>query len=144
MKKLLVLLLLPLFSFGQIIEDYKYVKNSSQPLDGRTVTRTIDISEIQDEYIQIVLGNGGDDINPIPHLLSTSKYKNVIMGISSNSKKWNVYDGDELIRLSDEVDVLNYFSKYGFEFFKSTFTESYKFTKPQVKYTLILRNKSAK
>ena len=33
-------------------------------------------------------------------------------------KYWNVYDGDKLIPLQDEIDVLNFFNKYGFEYFK--------------------------
>ena len=31
----------------------------------------------------------------------------------------DVYDGDKLVALDDEVDVLNFFHKYGFEFFKT-------------------------
>jgi hypothetical protein len=41
-----------------------------------------------------------------------------------NQKKWNVFDGDKLISLTDEIDVLNYFNKYGFEYFNQNTTSS--------------------
>jgi hypothetical protein len=42
-----------------------------------------------------------------------------MMSASSNEKKWNVYDDGKLISLQDEIDVLNFFDKYGFELYKS-------------------------
>ena len=123
MKKLLVLLLLPLFSFGQIIVNKETTKETRQYIaeDGSTktqvkkITRTFNITEIQDEFIEIRLGKNY-------HLLSTSKHKNI--KISSQSKYWNVYDGGVLIPMQDEVDILNFFSKYGFEYFKQSTTTS--------------------
>ena len=75
----------------------------------------INITEIQDEFIEIKLGSSR-------HLLSTTEYKNVSINASSNKKRWNVYDGDKLIYLKREFDVLNYFNKYGFEYYKRKFT----------------------
>ena len=140
MKKLILLLFIPLVSFGQIIENDRYIKKSTKTLDGETVVvRAIDISEIEDEFIKVVLGKYSSSINPTPHLLSTSKYKNIQMWNTSNSKRWNVYDGENLIQLKDEVDVLNFFSKYGFEFFKTTnWADNYS-TRGEA-YTLIFRN----
>ena len=118
MKKLLLLLLfIPLMSFGQNIIIPKIVK--SQVISyGETVIRekvisdTLNITEIKGEFIQIQLGRRF-------HLLSTSKNKNVKMWRTYNQTKWNVFDGDKLIALQDEIDVLNYFNKYGFELMKS-------------------------
>ena len=125
MKKLLVLLLLPLFSFGQIIVNKETTKETRQYIaeDGSTktqvkkITRTFNITEIQDEFIEIRLGKNY-------HLLSTSKHKNIKIG--SQSKYWNVYDGGELIPMQDEIDILNFFSKYGFEYLKQNTTSSSK------------------
>ena len=125
MKKLLVLLILPLFSFGQIIVNKETTKETRQYIaeDGSTktqvkkITKKFNITEIQDEFIEIRLGKNY-------HLLSTSKHKNI--KISSQSKYWNVYDGGELISMQDEIDILNFFSKYGFEYLKQTTKSSSK------------------
>ena len=118
MKKLLFLLLfIPLMSIGQNIIIPKIVKSKVISY-GETVVRekvvldTLNIAEIQDEFIQIQLGKRF-------HLLSTSKHKNVKIWKTYNQKKWNVFDGDKLISLTDEIDVLNYFNKYGFELLKT-------------------------
>ena len=117
MKKLLLLLLfIPLMSFGQIViyDTYKTVENVNTSWDATTtvISDTLNIAEIQDEFIQIQLGKRF-------HLLSTSKHKNVKIWKTYNQKKWNVFDGDKLISLTDEIDVLNYFNKYGFELLKT-------------------------
>ena len=117
MKKLILLLFIPLVSFGQIIVNKETTKETRQYIadDGstktqvKTITKKFNITEIQDEFIEIRLGKKY-------HLLSTSKHKNI--KISSQSKYWNVYDDGELISMQDEIDILNFFSKYGFEYLK--------------------------
>ena len=125
MKKLILLLFIPLLSFGQIIVNKETTKETRQYIadDGstktqvKTITKKFNITEIQDEFIEIRLGKKY-------HLLSTSKHKNI--KISSQSKYWNVYDGGELIPMQDEIDILNFFSKYGFEYLKQNTTSSSK------------------
>jgi len=111
MKNLLFLLLLPALSFGQIITFDK--------LDGKKSPQEIDIRELTDTYITVEL----DQILPSCHLLSTSEYKNIQMR-NGRKKKWNVYDEGVLIRLVDRLDVLNFFSKYGYVLATSN-TETY-------------------
>ena len=112
MKKYLFLLLfIPLMSFGQIITYDK--------LDGKKSPQEIDIRELTDTYITVEL----DQILPSCHLLSTSEYKNIEMR-NGRKKKWNVYDEGVLIRLADRLDVLNFFSKYGYVLATSN-TETY-------------------
>tara|TARA_B110000444_G_scaffold163981_1_gene153269 strand:- start:554 stop:961 length:408 start_codon:yes stop_codon:yes gene_type:complete len=112
MKKYLFLLLfIPLMSFGQIITYDK--------LDGKKSPQEIDIRELTDTYITVEL----DQILPSCHLLSTSEYKNIQMR-NGRKKKWNVYDEGVLIRLVDRLDVLNFFSKYGYVLATSN-TETY-------------------
>ena len=111
-KNLLFLLLfIPLMSFGQIITYDK--------LDGKKSPQEIDIRELTDTYITVEL----DQILPSCHLLSTSEYKNIQMR-NGRKKKWNVYDEGVLIRLVDRLDVLNFFSKYGYVLATSN-TETY-------------------
>ena len=126
MKKLLVLLLLPLFSFGQIIVNKEVTEETrlyNDEDDGllkpqvKTITKKFNITEIQDEYIEIKLGKRY-------HLLSTSKHKNIKISAHWKKKNWNVYDGDELIPMQAEIDILNFFDKYGFEYFKQNATSS--------------------
>ena len=85
--------------------------------DDEFIIEEFDITKIQDEYIEISLDDNRLLFSRY-HLLSTSSHKNI--KISSHWKKthWNVYDGDKLITLQDELDVLNFFEKYGFEYFK--------------------------
>jgi len=111
MKNLLFLLLLPALSFGQIITFDK--------LDGKKSPQEIDIRELTDTYITVEL----DQILQSCHLLSTSEYKNIQMR-NGRKKKWNVYDEGVLIRLVDRLDVLNFFSKYGYVLATSN-TETY-------------------
>ena len=138
MKKLLVLLFLPLFSFGQIIVNQKTVEvgkklyigdDGSLQKQTKTITTKFNITEIEDEFIEVYLGSRY-------HWLSTSKHKNVKISAHWKKRNWNVYDGDELIPLQDEVDVLNFFSKYGFEFFKQN-------TKPTSAWTTSFSSNSA-
>tara|TARA_R110000824_G_scaffold401339_2_gene611745 strand:+ start:372 stop:764 length:393 start_codon:yes stop_codon:yes gene_type:complete len=107
MKQLIIILLfIPLISFSQVIVDKKLGE--------------IDISTFSDKYITITL----NQILPASHLLSTSEYKEIVMRTTNKKKKWNVYDNGVLIRLKDKIDVLNFFSKYGYELATSD-TESY-------------------
>ena len=105
-KFLLLLLFIPLTSFSQVIVDKKLGE--------------IDIRTFSDKYITITL----NQILPASHLLSTSEYKEIVMRTTNKKKKWNVYDNGVLIRLKDKIDVLNFFSKYGYELATSD-TESY-------------------
>jgi len=117
------LLFIPLISFGQIViyDTYKTVENvnvdTSWNATTTVISDTLNIAEIQDEFIQIQLGYRF-------HLLSTSEHKNVKMWRTRNQKKWNVFDGDKLISLTDEIDILNFFDKYGFEYFNQNTTSS--------------------
>ena len=128
MKKLLFLLVfifISFSSFSQIIVHKQVIKGNNLIMvkstgeiktDDKVITEEINITEIQDEYIEIKLGKNR-------HLLSTSKHKNIRISSSSwNKINWNVYDGDKLIYLKREFDILNYFNKYGFEYYKRKFT----------------------
>ena len=129
MKKLILLLFIPLVSFGQIIVNKETTEETRLHLadDGsltpqvKTITKKFNITQIQDEYIEIKLGKRY-------HLLSTSKHKNIKISAHWKKRNWNVYDDGELIPLQDEVDVLNFFSKYGFEYFKQKTESSGAFT----------------
>ena len=101
MKKLLFLLL-PLFAFGQVIQDKKLGK--------------FDIRTLEDKYITIEVGS---DILPYGHRLNSSRYKNVYLRSGKNKRKWNVYDEGVKIRLQDQADVLNFFAKYNYEIVNS-------------------------
>ena len=103
MKKLLFFLLfIPLISFAQIIIDKKIGE--------------INIETLSDKYITIKL----DDV--FSHMLSTSNYKGIHLK-RSRQKRWNVYDNGRKIALVDKMDILNFFSKYGYELVASE-TES--------------------
>jgi hypothetical protein len=131
MKKLLVLLVFIFISsssFSQIIINKRITKKGGKLVmvvstgeikktDNEFIIEEFDITKIQDEYIEISLDDNRLLFSRY-HLLSTSSHKNI--KISSHWKKthWNVYDGDKLITLQDELDVLNFFEKYGFEYFK--------------------------
>ena len=131
MKKLLFLLVFIFISsssFAQIIVNKRITKKGKKLVmvvstgeikkqDEEFIIEGFDITEIQDEYIEIQLGKRY-------HLLSTSKHKNIKIGAHWKKKYWNVYDGDKLIPLQDEIDVLNFFNKYGFEYFKQNTTSS--------------------
>ncbi len=126
MKKVLFLLVFSVISsnsFSQIIVNKRVVQKGKKLVMVKSTgeIRTNDkiiihrdkfhITEIQDEFIEIRLGKRY-------HLLSTSKHKNIKISSHRKKKYWNVYDGDKLIPLQDEIDVLNFFNKYGFEYFK--------------------------
>ena len=91
---LLILFFIPLISCGQIIVDKKLGE--------------IDIRNFNDKYITIQLNY----VFPSSHILTTSEYKKIVMKIG---KKPNVYDNGALIRLQSKIDILNFFSKYGYE-----------------------------
>ena len=95
MKKLLFFLLfIPLISFAQIIIDKKIGE--------------INIETLSDKYITIKL----DYV--FSHMLSTSIYKGIPLK-RGRQKRWNVYDNGKKIALVDKMDILNFFSKYGYE-----------------------------
>ena len=89
-----ILFFIPLISFGQIIVDKKLGE--------------IDIRTLTDKYITIEL----DDI--FSHQLSTSEFKNILLK-RGRKKRWNVFDEGKSIVLVDKIDILNFFSKYGFQ-----------------------------
>ena len=99
---LLVMFLVPLLSFSQIIIDKKIGE--------------INIETLSDKYITIKL----DDV--FSHMLSTSNYKGIPLK-RGRQKRWNVYDNGRKIALVDKMDILNFFSKYGYELVASE-TES--------------------
>ena len=125
MKKLLFLLVFIFISsssFAQIILNKRITEKGGKLVmvkstgkikktEDKFIIERINITQIQDEYIQISLGNKY-------HYLSTSSHKNIKISSHWKKKYWNVYDGDKLIPLQDEIDVLNFFEKYGFEYFK--------------------------
>jgi hypothetical protein len=125
MKKLLLLLLfIPLVAIGQTINQktYKFVQDPLRTWNKTSISSefNFDITKIKDKYVQVTLFVKDDNFfSSAFHSLATSENKNVMMCASSNQKKWNVYDEGKLISLQDEIDVLNFFDKYGFELFKS-------------------------
>ena len=104
MKKLILLLLfIPLVSFGQVITNKEYGQ--------------IDLRTIEDKYIEIGLEKSWW---PRGHIFNSSKYKKVILRTSVNQKRWNVFEDGNPIILEDKVDVLNFFYKYGFDLVESS------------------------
>tara|TARA_B110000003_G_scaffold233192_1_gene236357 strand:- start:84 stop:572 length:489 start_codon:yes stop_codon:yes gene_type:complete len=127
MKRLiLILLLFPFVAIGQTINQktYKFVQDPLRPWNKTsklTSEVNFDITKIQDKYVQVTLFVSDDKFfSSAFHSLATTENKNIMMSASSNEKKWNVYDEGKLISLQDEIDVLNFFDKYGFELFKSS------------------------
>ena len=107
MKKLtLLLLLIPILSLSQIIDDKKLGK--------------IDITKIQDEYLTVQLGNF---YVPWARIQLSDKK----LSLSQRKKKLNAYDNGKLIRTRSKVEILNFFSKYGWEY-QDTDTRSSSFT----------------
>tara|TARA_B100000963_G_scaffold260041_1_gene228306 strand:+ start:386 stop:793 length:408 start_codon:yes stop_codon:yes gene_type:complete len=105
MKKLFVLLLfIPIFSFGQIILDKKLGE--------------IDIRDIDDKYISVECYA---DLNS-NHYLTSSKYRELRISADTRKRKWNVYDDGQLTTLSATIDLLNFFDKYGWKLVKSDTT----------------------
>ena len=126
MKRLiLILLLFPFVAIGQTINQktYKFVQDPLRPWNKTsklTSEVNFDITKIQDKYVQVTLFVSDDKFfSSAFHSLATTENKNIMMSASSNEKKWNVYDEGKLISLQDEIDVLNFFDKYGFELYKS-------------------------
>jgi len=118
MKKLLLLSAFLIFacSYGQkiVIKTYGSKTNSfGKTIEPKLIAvDTLNITQIKDEFISVGLGESY-------HYISTKNYKYIKLFSSDFKSKRNVYDGDKLIALDDEVDVLNFFHKYGFEFFKT-------------------------
>ena len=126
MKKLiLILLFIPFVATGQTINQktYESVQHPKRAWDKTfkvTSEFNFDITKIQDKYVQVTLFVKDDNFfSSAFHSLATTENKNIMMSASSNEKKWNVYDDGKLISLQDEIDVLNFFDKYGFELYKS-------------------------
>ena len=158
MKKLIFLLFfIPLMSIGQIViyDTYKTVENVNTWDATTTVTSdTLNITEIQDEFIQVKLfAKKENAFSTGQHLLILSENRNIMLGATYKYKYWNVYDGDKLIPLKNEIDVLNYFDKYGFELFKTDtknarsssytyFSKNQSFTSTNSKSKLILTFKN--
>jgi len=124
MKKLLFLLafiFISSSSFSQIIVNKRVVKKGKKLVmvkstgeirtNDKIIIEKFNITEIQDEFIKIQFGKRY-------HYLSTSKHKNIKINAHWKKKYWNVYDEGKLIPLQDDIDVLNFFNKYGFEYFK--------------------------
>ena len=124
MKKLLFLLVFIFISsssFSQIIVNKRVVKKGKKLVmvkstgeirtNDKIIIEKFNITEIQDEFIKIQFGKRY-------HYLSTSKHKNIKINAHWKKKYWNVYDEGKLIPLQDDIDVLNFFNKYGFEYFK--------------------------
>jgi hypothetical protein len=130
MKNLiLILFIIPFFGYGQIIISEKYEKvkqmrfkeSSYHKANQKLISiDTLNITELKDEFISVSIGKNN-------HFLSTSNIKNIKLFASDKLKEdWNVYDDNLLIPLYDEIDVLNFFEKYGFEYFKTSIKESNK------------------
>ena len=107
MKKLtFLLLLIPILSYGQIIVDKKLGE--------------IDIRTLSEKYITIEL----DEL--FSHSLVTSQY--TIPLKSGRQKRWNVFDKGNAIPLVRKVDILNYFSKYGWKLVSTDVSNDGSFT----------------
>ena len=130
MKNLiLILFIIPFFGYGQIIISEKYEKVKQMSFKESSYHKanqklisidTLNITELKDEFISVSIGKNN-------HFLSTSNIKNIKLVVSEKLKEdWNVYDDNLLIPLYDEIDVLNFFEKYGFEYFKTSIKESNK------------------
>ena len=111
MKKLLFLFILPALGFSQIIIETKIEYDEKRNIHTKT-TRHIDVTKIKDKYISIDIDDRGTRIE---HIMSTTKFKDLKLSGRINKKNWNVLDGGNLIRLRDEVDIINFFFKYGYE-----------------------------
>ena len=107
-------------SFAQIIVNKRVIKGKKLVMvkstgeirtNDKIIIEKFNITEIQDEFIKIQFGRRY-------HYLSTSKHKNIKINAHWKKKHWNVYDEGKLIPLQDDIDVLNFFNKYGFEYFK--------------------------
>ena len=105
MKNLLLVLLFPLFSFSQVVT-YETMDDM-----GVRTTHEVDVRDFNDKYITVAL----NQYFPRCHVVSTSEYKKLIMRTAPRQKVWNTFDEGVKIRLADKVDVLNFFSKYGYE-----------------------------
>jgi len=129
MKKLLLILIaLPMIGFGQIITAEM---NNAVSLGAINIPKgekeiiTIDITkDISVEFISIV-GNEGNWLHPSSWQLDfgrkTKKGKPYRLKISAKASK--VLDGNAKIKLVSEMDVINFFAKYGYDY-KSSDTKT--------------------
>ena len=108
MKKLTLILLLfiPILSYGQIIVDKKLGE--------------IDIRTLSDKYITIEL------VEIFSNVLVTSQYRIPLK--RGRKKRWNVFDKGNAIPLVDKMDILNYFSKYGWKLVSTDVSNDGSFT----------------
>ena len=130
MKKLILLLLfIPLTSFGQIIVYEKFVElepsikaQAADHLIRRKsqtkvyYTNQINITELKDEYVEIIINIRR---SPRRHLLITSEKKAFPLNLAYGISDLTVYDGNDLISLNKKIDILNYFTKYGFDYIET-------------------------
>ena len=129
MKKLILLLLfIPLTSFGQIIVYEKFVELEpsikAQAADHlirrksqtKVLTNQINITELKDEYVEIIINIRR---SPRRHLLITSEKKAFPLNFAYGTSVLTVYDGNNIISLTTKIDILNYFTKYGFDYIET-------------------------
>ena len=130
MKKLLILLLfISLNSLGQIIVYEGFVEekpsiaaiaadhliNRKTKKKHKTFTDVKNITEIKDEYIEIVINLR----SARKHLLITSENRAFPLNLTSPINKLTVYDGNNIISLTKKIDIINYFTKYGFDYIET-------------------------
>ena len=128
MKKLILLLFIPLTSFGQIIVYEQFVelepsvkaqaadhliKRKSQT---KVYTNQLNITELKDEYVEIIINIRR---SPRRHLLITSEKKAFPLNFAYGTSVLTVYDGNNIISLTKKIDLLNYFTKYGFDYIET-------------------------
>ena len=107
MKKLtLLLLLVPILSFAQIVDDKKLGK--------------VDITKITDLYVTVDEGSWGTlkiaGKSTKPGWFFKFSDSKIFISASKNKKKWNAYDQGKPISIRTKVDLLNYLAKYGYEY----------------------------
>ena len=129
MKKLILLLFIPLTSFGQIIVYEKFVElepsikaQAADHLISRRkqtkvyYTNQINITELKDEYVEIIINIRR---SPRRHLLITSEKKAFPLNFAYGTSVLTVYDGNNIISLTTKIDLINYFTKYGFDYIET-------------------------
>tara|TARA_B110000971_G_C19561205_1_gene298828 strand:+ start:80 stop:439 length:360 start_codon:yes stop_codon:yes gene_type:complete len=88
-------------TFGQIMIDKKNKKNPQ-----------IDITKFDRKYIEI--DGYGNTPNSIYYGKQDKKGKKIKFNI--RRKKTKIYDGDKLVKFYSSSDIIEYFTKYGYEY----------------------------